>query len=225
MKKVLNLYSGLGGNRRYWENVSVTAVENNEQIASVYQKQFPKDKLIIADAHSYLVNHFREYDFIWSSPPCQSHSKMMRATRHTINTYPDLRLYEEILLLKYFFKGNWTVENVAPYYEPLVEPTIKIGRHLFWSNFSIAPFSVPELKGFFSATPDELKKWLGYNYKGNIYYKGNHDAGQVLRNCVHPDLGLHVFNESQNASCKVLSSARIKSKAITIKQMQYEVRY
>jgi DNA (cytosine-5)-methyltransferase 1 len=48
---------------------------------------------------------------------CQSHSKMMRATRHTINTYPDLRLYEEILLLKYFFKGNWVVENVAPYYK------------------------------------------------------------------------------------------------------------
>jgi DNA (cytosine-5)-methyltransferase 1 len=100
--KILNLYSGLGGNRKLWKGVSVTAVRiTNSEIAAVYKKHFPNDKLIIGDAHEYLRNHFREYDFIWSSPPCQSHSKMMRATRHTINTYPDLTLYEEIMLLKY----------------------------------------------------------------------------------------------------------------------------
>jgi DNA (cytosine-5)-methyltransferase 1 len=216
--RVLNLYSGLGGNRKHWKNVEVTALEDNEQIASVYKKLFPKDKLIIGDAHEYLLNHFREYDFIWSSPPCQSHSKMMKATRHTINKYPDLKLYEEIFLLQHFFKGKWIVENVNPYYKPLIEPTVKIGRHLFWSNYNITHFEAPQYKGFFSASSSELKKWLGLEFKGNIYYKDNHDSGQVLRNCVHPMLGLHVLDESRKDNS-------IKSKAIRIKQKQHEVRY
>ena len=67
--KILNLYCGLGGNRKLWKGVSVTAVENNEQIAAVYKRHFPNDKLIIGDAHDYLVRNFRDYDFIWSSPP------------------------------------------------------------------------------------------------------------------------------------------------------------
>ena len=223
--KILNLYSGLGGNRKLWKGVSVTAVENNEQIAAIYKKHFPNDKLVIGDAHEYLVRNFRNYDFIWSSPPCQSHSKMMRATRHTINKYPDLKLYEEILLHKYFFKGNWVVENVAPYYEPLVKPTTKIGRHLFWSNYHIEAIDIPGIKGIFSATPQELKKQLGFNYKGNIYYKGNHDGGQVLRNCVHPKLGLHVLNQANQGKAKrkaFIQQNQIKARAIELKQKQYE---
>ena len=33
--RVLNLYAGIGGNRKYWENVEVTAIEYNEEIANV----------------------------------------------------------------------------------------------------------------------------------------------------------------------------------------------
>ena len=39
--KVLNLYAGIGGNRKLWENVEVTAIENNPEIAEVYKKLFP----------------------------------------------------------------------------------------------------------------------------------------------------------------------------------------
>jgi hypothetical protein len=35
--KILNLYAGLGGNRKLWKNVEVTAVENNPEIAKIYQ--------------------------------------------------------------------------------------------------------------------------------------------------------------------------------------------
>ena len=42
-----------------------------------------------------------------------------------------------------------------------------------------------------------MKEWIGINYDGNIYYDDNHSPGQVLRNCVHPELGLHIFNESK----------------------------
>jgi len=196
--KVLNLYAGLGGNRKLWEGVEVTAVEMEESIADVYRRLNPDDKVIIGDAHQYLLEHYHEFDFVWSSPPCQTHSKMMKATRHKKNRYSDMSLYQEILLLQNFFKGGWVVENVKPYYEPLIKPTAELDRHLFWSNFKISTFEAPaQPKGFITGSPKvigELKKWLGIDYDGNIYYKDNHCPGQVLRNCVHPETGLHIMN-------------------------------
>ena len=53
MKKVLNLYAGIGGNRKLWENVDVTAVEINPNIANIYNDFFPNDKIIVDDAHQY----------------------------------------------------------------------------------------------------------------------------------------------------------------------------
>lgn len=200
-KKVLNLYSGLGGNRKHWENVEVTAVEKDEKIAKAYLENFPDDEMIIGDAHEYLLNHFESFDFIWSSPPCQSHSKMIRSGRNRKPRYPKLDLYEQMLFLTYNkFKGKWVVENVVPYYEPLIQPTVKLGRHLVWSNFPIREIEVPKFKNMMSrqnlTAKAQLQEWLGIHYTGNIYYEGNHCATQVLRNCVHPDMGLHIFNEA-----------------------------
>src|SRR5207245_1157675 len=72
--RVLNLYAGIGGNRKLWENVEVTAVENDPEIAAVYQDLYPDDTVVVGDAHKYLLEHYKEFDFIWTSPPCQSHS-------------------------------------------------------------------------------------------------------------------------------------------------------
>jgi len=110
-----------------------------------------------------------------------------------------MALYQEIIFLQHFFKGLWVVENVKPYYEPLIKPTAILGRHYFWSNFQISPFDMPNHKGFIAGTnnvesSERLKEWLGISYEGNIYYKDNHCPGQVLRNCVHPDVGLHILN-------------------------------
>src|SRR5690348_13567461 len=197
--KALNLYAGLGGNRKLWLDCEVTAVEMEPDIANVYKSQFPEDHLIIGDAHQYLLDHAHEFDFVWTSTPCQTHSRMMKATRHKKRRYTDMSLYQEILFLQHFFKGKWVAENVKPYYEPLIKPSVVIGRHYFWSNFLIPSFDAPEQpKGFITTgTVKEtqmLKEWLGINYEGNIYYKGNHCPGQVLRNCVHPELGKHVFD-------------------------------
>lgn len=196
--KVLNLYAGIGGNRKLWQNVEVTAVEQNAEIAKVYQDNFPDDKMIINDAHEYLLEHFAEYDFIWSSPPCQSHSRMVKATRHDGKKYPDLKLYEEIIFLQHFAKGLWVVENVQPYYTPLIEAQ-KSGRHLFWSNFTITDLAIKNIEGFINKTdsPEAIQKTkerLGIFYDKNIYYQGNHSPGQILRNAVLPELGLHVLN-------------------------------
>jgi len=194
--KILNLYSGLGGNRKLWENVEITSVESSTEIAYIYKQLYPKDTIIIGDAHQYLLENFQEFDFIWSSPPCQSHSKMIRSGKNRKPRYPDMRLYEEILFLKYNFKGSWVVENVKPYYEAFLEPT-EVGRHLFWSNFSINCKEKPWPSNAINLTTTEgsktLKEWLGIHYEGNVYYDNNHCPAQVLRNCVHPEVGQQVL--------------------------------
>jgi len=123
--KVLNCYCGVGGNRKLWNNVEVTAIEFNPQIAAIYQDFFPDDEVIVADAHQYLLDHFKEFDFIWSSPPCPTHSDIRRCGVQKGQyeaKYPDMKLYEEIILLQHFApkECKWIVENVKPYYKPLI---------------------------------------------------------------------------------------------------------
>lgn len=200
--KILNLYAGLGGNRKKWGGDShITAVEMEPDIAEIYRKQFPNDTIIIGDAHQYLLHHAHEFDFVWSSPPCQTHSRMMKATRHVKRKYTDMSLYQEVIFLQHFFDGKFVVENVKPFYEPLIKPTSILGRHYFWANFNIPFFQSPEQpNNFITADSLEDRKklmdWLGIHYEGNIYYKNNHSPAQVLRNCVHPDIGKYILDRA-----------------------------
>lgn len=196
--KVYNGYAGLGGNCHLWsDDVEVVSVELNPQIAAVNQRLHPKHNVIVADAHQYLLDHFDEFDLIWLSRPCQTHTKMNKATRHKPSRYPDMGLWQEIIFLQHFCKKLWVVENVVPYYEPLIKPTAKIGRHLFWSNFSIRADAVKQPHGFINkcnlAGKEALMDWLGIHYAENIYYDGNHCPAQILRNCVHPKLGEQIL--------------------------------
>jgi len=115
-----------------------------------------------------------------------------------------MRLYEEILFLEHNFKGLWVVENVKPYYEPLIQAK-EVGRHLFWSNFDFECKEVKSPSNFIQtsdvAGSNALKKWLGLEYEGNLYYEGNHCPAQILRNCVHPDMGLDVFRCAVTKGC------------------------
>jgi DNA (cytosine-5)-methyltransferase 1 len=200
MKRVLNLYAGVGGNRKLWEGVHVTAVELEPKIAAVYQRQHPGDTVVGGDAHAYLLENYRRFDFIWTSPPCQTHSKMARATRHTLKRYPDMSLYQQIIFLQTYARCPWVVENVVPYYSPLIPPTKQIGRHLFWTNFYFDAVDEPSPPGFINrcnvAGKEALQDWLGIHYPENIYYGNNHCPAQILRNCVHPKVGLQIFNAS-----------------------------
>jgi DNA (cytosine-5)-methyltransferase 1 len=138
--KILNLYACLGGNRYKWDEVAdieVTAVELDPELARLYQERFPNDKVIIEDAHQYLLDHYKEFDFIWSSPPCPTHSKINISQKNKWKMkYPDMRLYQEVIFLDNWFTGKYVVENVIPYYEPLI-PAKKRGRHLYWTNFNL----------------------------------------------------------------------------------------
>lgn len=197
--RVLNFYAGIGGNRKHWTDCHVTAVERQEDIADAYRKLYPGDNVIDADAHKFLLNNYDQYNFIWSSPPCQSHSKMDRANSRNKPRYPDLTLYEEIIFLQTYAKCPWVVENVVPYYSPLVQPTQRVGRHLFWSNFHFLCEDVERPKGFIAsggqATAKALQDWLGIHYEKNLYYGTNHCPAQVLRNAVHPEIGRQIFNQ------------------------------
>jgi len=194
--RVLNLYAGIGGNRLLWEGVEVTAVDINPQVLEVYAHYNPQDTIVVGDAHQYLLDHYDEFDFIWASPPCPTHSKMMKATRHDVRKYPDMTLYQEIIWLQHFFKGDWVVENVSPYYTPLIAPQM-IGRHALWSNKIIHAKDVPSPPGFITTAGEEqlaqLQDWLGIKWDKPIYHSGNNDNAQVYRNAVHPRLGLEVF--------------------------------
>jgi DNA (cytosine-5)-methyltransferase 1 len=196
--KVLNLYAGLGGNRKLWENVDVTAVEINPTIARFYADEFPDDDVIVADAHTFLEQHYDDgWDFIWTSPPCQTHSQVsymswgsdakQNADREP--EYPDMRLYQEIILLKKFATCDWVVENVDSYYEPLIEPQ-KVARHYFWSNFHI-PSLDHNAPGAWTNPPQEVfEDHLGFDLSE---YEFDHRKDQLLRNCVDPEVGKHVL--------------------------------
>ncbi|MFC0779970.1 DNA cytosine methyltransferase [Flavobacterium sp. HJSW_4] len=196
--KVLNLYAGLGGNRKNWDEVSVTAVELDPALAALYAQNFPDDKVIVGDAHQYLLDHYKEFDFIWSSPPCQSHSSFRQNIcvrfRGTPAVFPDMRLYQEILFLQYNADCLWAVENVKPYYSPLIEPDAALQRHLFWSNFQITESELKAVIKIRHAQIPELEESLGFSLKeSNISNKR-----QVLRNCVDPNLGLHILNSARS---------------------------
>ncbi len=193
--KVLNLYAGIGGNRKLWKNVDVTAVELNPALTAIYEDFYPEDDIIIADAHQYLLDHYDEYEFIWSSPPCQTHSKMSRVNhkRYDLRIYPDMELWQEIYYLKEYFEGKWVVENTKPYYGIILNPK-RIGRHLFWSNFNITDFKLKKINNFIDAKYEDLQNWLEIKMPMKVYLSKNHDPCQVLRNCVHPKLGAHIID-------------------------------
>lgn len=196
--KILNLYAGIGGNRKFWDkehlgvDVEITAVELNPQIANIYQDFFPNDKMIVSDAHQYLLEHFEEYDFIWSSPPCPTHSKLNNCFM-SVNgyVYPDMTLYQEIIFLKHWFKGKWCVENVKSYYMPLIKPH-ELASHFYWGNFHI-----PQL-------PDVCREHYGGKNKlqelkqFNIEKYSGIDKTKILRNCVEPEVGLHILQASMD---------------------------
>lgn len=193
--KILNLYAGIGGNRKLWgDEHEVTAIEYDPYILKIYQDYFPNDKVSAADAHQYLREHFNEFDFIWSSPPCQTHSSFRQNIgvryRGVEPKYPDMRLYQEILFLQANFKGKWLVENVKPYYKPLIEPTVVLDRHLFWTNFEIPKKEFKKEYWIRHSQIPQLQKLHGFDLSS---YKLKNKR-QILRNCVYPELGLHVLN-------------------------------
>jgi len=196
--RVLNLYACLGGNRLLWENCEVTAVELDPELARLYQERFPNDIVIVADAHQYLLDNYKEFDFIWSSPPCPSHSRARYWNSSNYDTtteaiYPDMKLYEEILFLQHYYRtGKFVVENVIPYYEPLI-PSKKRGRHLYWTNFNL-PTDLNDRRIQIGAGKNELNKLCEFHKIDILSYKGEQSMIKIARNLVDYEAGKTIFN-------------------------------
>jgi len=203
--KVLNLYAGIGGNRKLWTNVDVTAIEIDSDIACIYHDLYPNDIILCEDAHQFLLEHYKEYDFIWGSPPCPTHS----GTNFFLNAqgiirYPDMSLWQEIILLKHFYKGKYCIENVKSYYEPLIRPQ-ESGRHYFWANFTIPNIEYKKQIGRMNGKKIELGlaqykiRQKNLNKLGFDLSKYDYpDKDKLLRNCVAPEIGLKIYERAMN---------------------------
>lgn len=198
--KVLNLYASLGGNRLEWKDCEVTAVELDPELARMYQERFPNDKVIVGDAKEHLLKSYSSYDFIWLSPPCPSHSRARfwssKGGKYDV-IYPDFSLYEQIVFLQNFADDTtkWVVENVIPYYEPLI-PTISIGRHLYWSNFRIPqPSKLRKVKVCQGVNEvDNLCEFHKLDMDFFNSYKGTQNRNKLARNLVDYEVGKHIFD-------------------------------
>lgn len=212
---VLNLYAGIGGNRKHWRNVKVTAVESEPYIAEAYKKLYPEDTVIVGDAHQYLLDHYKEFDFIWSSPPCPSHGQYRFNVGFRAKGYrplfPDMKLYEEIIFFQHYYKGLWVVENVKPYYKPLIEPAAVLQRHLFWSNFYIEHMD-------FAAKKIRSRNKISDYPEFDITSSKITNKRQVLRNAVDPELGLHVLEQGLRLGTAACNERSITSEAARMPQ-------
>ena len=195
--KILNLYGCLGGNRYKWgDDHNITAVEWDEELARLYQERFPKDKVIVADAHQYLLDYYKEFDFIWSSPPCPTHSRARYwgfGKNGKKPIYPDMKLYQEIIFLQYHCNTKYCVENVIPYYEPMFNP-YKRGRHLYWTNFKL-PTALSKRKNPDLSTTknliDAMSEFHDYDFRK---YKGKQRRNKIARNLVDYEAGKTILD-------------------------------
>lgn len=225
--KILNLYAGIGGNRKLWgDEHEITSVELDPDIADAYKNYFPNDTVLVVDAHKYLLEHYKKFDFIWSSPPCTTHTRINKNFAETKNgkgrikpRYPDMGLWQEIIFLDNFFEGKYCVENVIPYYKPLIYAKQRY-RHLYWTNFRIQQTSKGNPPKEINLKPhswtksfikEDSAKMLSerYGFKPldkNIYMGKNHSPAQIFRNCVNPKEGKYILNCAMN----IITSENVK---------------
>ena len=201
--KVLNLYACLGGNRYKWDEVAeeagidmkVTAVELDPELAKLYQERFPNDTVIVADAHQYLLDHYQEFDFIWTSPPCPTHSRA-RYWGFGMNgkkpVFPDLKLYEEVIFLENHCKEKYVVENVIPYYEPLI-PAKKRDRYLYWCNFNLPNVLSERTNSGALNNKSVMKDLVEFHDFDFTKYKGEQRVLKMARNLVDYEAGRTIF--------------------------------
>lgn len=196
--KVLNLYACFGGNRYKWDEVAdidVTAIELDPHAAELYAERFPNDTVIVADAHAYLLDNYQRFNFIWSSPPCPTHSRA-RFWRYGATgqnpAFPDMRLYEEVIFLQHHCKVKFCVENVISYYEPLIAAQ-KRGRHLYWTNFALPQIVSSRKKVDVCQGSEEMARLCAYHDYDFTKYNGEQNQLKMARNLVDYEAGKTIF--------------------------------
>ena len=192
--RVLNAYAGIGGNRHLWpDEWEITAIEIDERIAAEYARRYPSDTVLVEDAHAFVLERSGEFDAIWSSPPCPTHSKLARvnASKHRRPLEPDPRLWIEIEHLRRLGRP-FVVENVHTYYVPPIPPDVVTDRHYYWaSGVPVILTPVPSAgMGFYGApTAGEYAELYGLP---PIPPRSVPDARKAMKNAVVPVEGLEI---------------------------------
>jgi DNA (cytosine-5)-methyltransferase 1 len=99
-----------------------------------------------------------------------------------------MSLYQEIIFLDNFFKGKYCVENVIPFYEPLISGN-KRGRHIYWTNFLLPSVLTNRKNPDLTRTPnivDVLSVFHDYDFNK---YKGKQSKQKMARNLVDYEAG------------------------------------
>ena len=102
--------------------------------------------------------------------------------------YPDMKLYQEIIFLDNFFNGKYVVENVIPYYKPLIEAKER-NRHLYWTNFNLPNIVSKRKNPDLSRTKNlisVLSEFHDYDFR---QYKGEQRMNKIARNLVDYEAG------------------------------------
>ncbi len=78
------------------------------------------------------------------------------------------------------------VENVKPFYDALISPTVVIDRHFYWSNFNITVIDV------YKTMKISYVKVSDFDYIDFTGFTGRKDT--LIRNMVNDKIGLHIVN-------------------------------
>lgn len=192
--RVLNAYAGIGGNRHLWpDDWQITAIELDPRVAAEYLRRYPNDVVIVGDAHAYVLEHGHEFDAVWTSPPCPSHSRLALnvAARKGVAPSPDPRLWAEIEHLCGLEKA-YVVENVHVYYTPPIPPDLVTDRHYYWTSNPPAMLSpLHGIKGILNAGTPARVYAEAYGLP-QLRPGAVGDARKAMRNAVVPLEGLEV---------------------------------
>ncbi len=101
---------------------------------------------------------------------------------------PRYEIYQEIIFLDNFFNGKYCVENVIPFYEPLI-PAKKRGRHLYWTNFNLPNVLSDKKNPDFTRVKNQVKVMSEYHNYDFTKYKGKQPVGKMANNLVHYEAG------------------------------------
>jgi len=163
MKKILDLYSGLGGWSEAFvisENWQVMRIENNPLLSEVphtcvYDVVKFRDQLKQLILEGYAPE---SPEVIVASPPCvefsngwSSPKSTYRREEGTLDGYePNLELLQATIdIIAMLQPRYWLIENVVGatrYFNPILgEPTQIIGHYVLWGTFPHISFDVADL--------------------------------------------------------------------------------
>jgi len=168
--KILDLFCGLGGVAKGFQSYlrqrnikfEYYAIDVDGRILLAHKILNPDSIVIRRDAYSFTDDELKQYDFIWASPPCETHSNLNLYNRKNLETFkkPDMRLWK--LISRFYSLGKpFVVENVKPYYGALIKPTARVGRHFLWSNLHIKDIDFDGVK--FMDIKDDVDKLMEFH--------------------------------------------------------------